>query len=134
MFLWVIPKRYFFKIRVLCCCDTLLEFPKSYYPLKINRCCSDTKIVFLQKPCSGLLLFLNGITIVALPFQKKNSSCCGNTKSALLSNPCFRDKNESMFLCVIPKRYYFKTRVLCCCNSKIVLPKSYYGKKQSLLQ
>ena len=85
MFLCVIPKRNYFKTRVLCCCNTKIVLSKSYF------------------------------------LWKKHNRCCSNTKMVLLSKRCFRSNYESMFLCVIPKRYYFKNRVLCCCNTKIVL-------------
>ena len=48
-------------------------------------------------------------------------------RTVLLSNLCFfRSGNESMFLWVKPKLYYFKNRVLSCRDTKIELPRSYY--------
>ena len=94
---------------------------------KNKRCCSDTKIVLLRKPCSLLLLYQNGISRIT-----------------------FRNK-ETGVVVVIPKRYYFQTisdptmnpcfceqyqkgislkvRVLCCCDTLLEFPKSYYPLK-----
>ena len=45
----------------------------------------------------------------------------GNFTVLLLPNPCFGSNNESLVQFVIPKRNYFKTRVLCCRNTTMVL-------------
>ena len=75
-----------------------------------------------------LLLYQNGITIIALPlYPKKTFFVSVIPRTVLLSNLCFfRSSNESMFLWVKPKLYYFKNRVLSCRDTKIELPRSYF--------
>ena len=74
-----------------------------------------------------LLLYQNCITIIALPLYQKTFFVSVIPRTVLLLNLCFfRSSNESMFLWVIPKLYYFKNRVLSCRDTKIELPRSYY--------
>ena len=75
----------------------------------------------------------NAIVVVLI------QSLCSNSKIVLLSNRCFRSNNESMFLWLIQKRYYYKNSGLCFCNTKIlllfvvvVIPKRYYYKNSVL--
>ena len=94
----------------------IIIIPKSvYFENRIN-CCLYTKVV-----------------LVALPLEK-NSRCLSNTKTVLLPNH-FRSNHESMFLWVVPKRYFFKSSCSLLLWYIVRIPEIVLSfKNQSLLQ